>query len=75
MRTMLYPGTHSKTLAADKACDTREFFDAGRQRRVTPHVASNDTRIGGSAIDGRTTRHPGYAISQTIRKRIEEHFG
>ena len=42
---------------------------------MTPHVASNDTRIGGSAIDGRTTRHAGYAISQTIRKRIEEHFG
>ena len=42
---------------------------------MTPHVASNDTRIGGSAIDGRTTRHPSYAISQTIRKRIEEHFG
>ena len=42
---------------------------------MTPHVASNDTRIGGSAIDGRTTRHRGYAISQIIRKRIEEHFG
>jgi hypothetical protein len=38
-------------------------------------VASNDTRRGGSAIDRRTTRHPGYALSQTIRKRIEEHFG
>ena len=69
------PGTHSKTVAADKAYDTRDFVDACRQRRVTPHVASNDTRIGGSAIDGRTTRHAGYAISQTIRKRIEEHFG
>lgn len=69
------PGVHPKTLAADKAYDTRDFVDACRQRRVTPHVASNDTRIGGSAIDGRTTRHTGYAISQTIRKRIEEHFG
>jgi IS5 family transposase len=69
------PGTHPKTLAADKAYDTRDFVDACRLRGVTPHVASNDTRIGGSAIDGRTTRHPGYAISQTIRKRIEEHFG
>ena len=38
-------------------------------------MASNDTRIGGSAFDGRTTRHTGYAVSQTIRKRIEEHFG
>lgn len=69
------PGRHPKTVAADKAYDTRDFVDACRRRRVTPHVASNDTRIGGSAIDGRTTRHPGYAISQTIRKRIEEHFG
>ena len=69
------PGCHPKTIAADKAYDTRDFIDACRQRRVTPHVASNDARIGGSAIDGRTTRHSGYAISQTIRKRIEEHFG
>ena len=42
---------------------------------MTPHVACNDTRRGGSAIDARTTRHIGYALSQTIRKRIEEHFG
>jgi transposase len=69
------PGTHPRTIAADKAYDTRDFIDACRKRRVTPHVASNDTRIGGSAIDGRTTRHAGYSISQTIRKRIEEHFG
>jgi transposase len=69
------PGAHPKTLAADKAYDTRDFVHACRQRRVTPHVASNDTRIGGSAIDARTTRHAGYSISQTIRKRIEEHFG
>jgi hypothetical protein len=41
---------------------------------VTPHVAQNDTHRA-SAIDGRTTRHPGYATSQTIRKRIEECFG
>ena len=68
-------GTPVKTLAADKAYDTRDFIDACRQRGVTPHVARNDTRPGGSAIDGRTTRHPGYALSQTIRKRIEEHFG
>lgn len=43
-----------------------------RPRNLFPRQA---TRIGGSAIDGRTTRHPGYAISQTIRKRIKEHFG
>jgi IS5 family transposase len=69
------PGRRPRTIAADKAYDTRDFIDACRQRRVTPHVAANDTRIGGSAIDGRTTRHSGYAVSQTIRKRIEEHFG
>jgi hypothetical protein len=42
---------------------------------VTPHVARNDERWGGSAIDGRTSRHAGYRVSLIIRKRIEEHFG
>ncbi len=60
------PGRHSKTIAADKAYGTRDFIDACRQRRVTPRVARNGTRNGGSASDGRTTRHAGYAISQTI---------
>jgi IS5 family transposase len=69
------PGKHAKTLAADKAYDTRDFVQACRERRVTPHVASHMTRWGGSAIDARTTRHPAYAVSQTMRKRIEEHFG
>lgn len=69
------PGTHAKTIAADKAYDTHDFVAACRRRRITPHVAANDVRAGGSAIDGRTLRHPGYAISQAIRKRIEEHFG
>jgi hypothetical protein len=46
-----------------------------RARDVTPHVARNDERPGGSAIDGRTSRHTGYRISQIIRERIEEHFG
>lgn len=69
------PGKHVKTVGADKAYDTSDFIAACRQRRVTPHVAANDARRGGSAIDGRTTRHSGYAISQLIRKRIEEHFG
>jgi transposase len=69
------PGKRARTIAADKAYDTRDFIAACRARRVTPHVAANDTRNGGSAIDGRTTRHSGYAASQTIRKRIEEHFG
>ena len=47
----------------------------GGELGVTPHVAQNLTRRGGSAIDGRTTRHPGYGLSQIIRKRIEEVFG
>jgi transposase len=69
------PGEHPKTVGADKAYDSQDFIDACREQKVTPHVATNDTRNGGSAIDARTTRHPGYALSQTIRKRIEEHFG
>lgn len=62
------------TLAADKAYDTRAFVEALRQREVTPHVAQNTSRRR-SAIDVRTTRHPGYALSQRARKRIEECFG
>jgi transposase len=69
------PGTHRKTVAADKGYDTRDFIAACRERCITPHVASHTTRWGGSAVDGRTTRHAGYAHSQRIRKRIEEHFG
>lgn len=65
----------ARTLGADKAYDTADFVAACRARAVTPHVACNEARRGGSAIDARTTRHPGYAVSQVIRKRIEEHFG
>jgi IS5 family transposase len=63
------------TLPADKAYDVIGFIDSLRTLGVTPHVAQNLTRRGGSAIDARTTRHPGYAVSQIIRKRIEEIFG
>jgi IS5 family transposase len=63
------------TLGADKAYDTNEFVADLRALGVTPHVAQNDKRRGGSAIDGRTTRHPGYLISQRKRKRVEEVFG
>jgi transposase len=69
------PGRQRKTLAADKGYDTRDFIAGCRQRRTTPHVASHTTRWGGSAVDGRTTRHASYAASQVVRKRIEEHFG
>jgi transposase len=69
------PKGRARTLGADKGYDTNGFVAACRERNVTPHIACNDTRQGGSAIDARTTRHPGYAVSQIIRKRIEEHFG
>jgi len=65
---------HPKTLGGDKGYDTRDCVDDMRERRVTPHVAQN-TSNRRSAIDGRTTRHPGYAVSQRIRKRVEEIFG
>lgn len=63
------------TVAADKNYDTKGFVKAMRSLKVTPHVARNTERRGGSAIDHRTTRHSGYAISQRFRKRIEEVFG
>lgn len=64
-----------RTVAADKAYDTADFVQGCRERDITPHVACNDGRSGGSALDGRTTRHAGYRASQRIRKRIEEGFG
>ncbi len=59
------------TVGADKAYDTRGWVAEARQLGVTPHVAQKQR----SAIDGRTTRHPGYAVSQRVRKRVEEIFG
>ena len=67
------PGTENPlTVGADKAYDTSDFIADMRQMCVTPHVAQ---KIRGSAIDGRTTRHAGYVVSQRTRKRIEEAFG
>jgi transposase len=63
------------TVGGDKGYDTRDFVAECRQMKVTPHVAQNTARSGGSAIDDRTTRHGGYVISQRKRKRIEESFG
>lgn len=63
------------TVAGDKGFDTHGFVRACRDLQVTPHVAQNVGRRGGSTIDARTTRHAGYAISQKKRKRIEECFG
>ena len=59
------------TLGADKGYDRKAFIQALRDHQVTPHIARKATSI----IDARTTRHPGYAISQRKRKRIEELFG
>jgi len=63
------------TVGADKAYDTKGFVKACRELKVTPHVAQNTNRLGGSAIDERTTRHAGYEISVRVRKRIEQCFG
>jgi len=68
-------GTKAVTVGGDKGFDTRGFVAECRNLRVTPHVAQNHARAGGSAIDARTTRHAGYRISQRKRKRIEECFG
>jgi transposase len=63
------------TLGGDKNYDTQGCVADLRAGGVTPHVAQNTARRGGSAIDGRTTRQPGYALSQRVRKRVEEIFG
>ncbi len=65
------PGRHPITVGADKNYDTRAFAQTCRQMKVTPHVAQRRR----SAIDGRTTRHPSYQLSQRARKRVEEIFG
>jgi transposase len=68
------PGTHRVTVGADKLYDTQDFVVDLRELKATPHVAQNDTNRR-SAIDGRTTCHTGYAVSQRVRKRVEEIFG
>jgi transposase len=68
------PGDQPVTVGADKAYDTKDFVEETRNMNATPHVAQNN-KGRTSAIDGRTTRHPGYAVSQQKRKRVEEIFG
>lgn len=68
------PGMHRVTVGGDKHYDTADFVGGCREINVTPHVAQN-TSGRRSAIDGRTTRHPGYGVSQRVRKRVEEIFG
>ena len=77
------PSRRRITLGADKAYDVKGFIGELRRRQVTPHVAidghvrstARTSKPRSSAVDGRTTRHPGYAVSQRCRKRIEEIFG
>jgi transposase len=64
-----------RTVGADKAYDTHGLVEVLRALDVTPHVAQNLKRRGGSAIDARTTRHPGYATSLHARPRVEPAFG
>lgn len=66
------PGARRKTVGADKGYDTAGFVQGCRDARITAHIAS---KIKGSAVDARTTRHAGYTVSQLKRKRIEEPFG
>lgn len=65
------PGTRRVTVGGDKGYDTLDFIAGCRTMKVTPHVARRST----SKIDGRTTRHAGYQLSQRMRKRVEEIFG
>ena len=71
----LVPGIGRVTVGGDKGFDTADFVRECRNLSMTPHVTQNLRRRGGSAIDSRTTRQTGYAISQKKRKRIEECFG
>jgi transposase len=68
------PGQHRVTLGADKNYDTPDWVRELRELRVTPHVAQN-TAGRSSAIDRRTTHHPGYTVSQRKRQGVEESFG
>ena len=68
------PAGRRVTLGADRGYDTEDFVERCRELAVTPHVAQNMTNRA-SRIDGRTTRHPGYGVSQRCRKRVEEVFG
>lgn len=61
-------------MGVDKGYEVHEFVSELRHMAITPHIAQNDTNRR-SAVDGRTTRHAGYELSQKARKRIEEVFG
>lgn len=69
------PGSRRLTLGADRGYDTRNFVAGCRERHITPHVAQYEHERRRSAIDGRTTQHEGYLLSQRCRMRIEQIFG
>lgn len=76
MLASLEPTTRRRTIGADKGYDTPAFVDGVRACHTTPHVAQNiHPTKPTSAVDGRTTRHEGYVISQVKRKLVEEGFG
>ncbi len=68
-------GLTPTTLGADAGYDVQRFVDATRERGITPHVAQTRDVRRASRVDGRTTRHAGYALSQSARMRVEEIFG
>ena len=74
LRRLAERGYRPRTLGGDKGYDVASFVESVRDEGVTPHVAQN-TSNRRSSIDGRTTRHSGYGVSQRIRKRVEEIFG
>ena len=69
------PRKHRKTVGADKNYDTSGFVKDCGEMKIPPHVARNDKRNGGSAIDGRTSSKAGYKVSQIVRKRVEDPLG
>ena len=69
------PGSRRLTVGADRGYDTRDFVAGCRERHITPHVAQYEHERRRSAIDGRTTQHEGYLLSQRCRMRIEQIFG
>jgi hypothetical protein len=75
MLDMHVAGREGTTLGADAGYDVASFVAAVRERGITPHIAQTRDNRRRSAVDGRTTRHSGYAVSQRIRKRVEEIFG
>jgi transposase len=68
-------GVQPRTLGADAGYDVRRFIEAIRERGISTHIASTRNAHRRSWMDGRTKRHPGYAVSQRVRKRVEEIFG